>query len=181
MALKHKTLMAMTALGLLLAGQQVADAKTVYYTTGYVTHTYEVDLTKPLNAELNTFDGNNDGVYSTLDAADQLFRIYDRDKNQLIDNVEYVTAAPIVLEKQMFVPVKNTYQFMDAAGNVHTSTSYDSFLVETGLSQYVNAGASPKEIFGKTINLLDKNKDGMIGVVEWRKAYLSSRAGVKII
>lgn len=123
------------------------------------------------------FDLNQDGILSTFEIGEMLFKLFDADGNEVIDNVEYehrniMTIVPMETETTV------SYDF-DNDGQVdRIERSYERVLEETKLSRFDNSGEgiSPRDFAGKSFLEMDVNRSKMIELNEWRGAYIESIA-----
>lgn len=118
------------------------------------------------------FDLNGDGVLSTEEAGEMLFKLFDGDGNGVIDNVEFETRnvmTVVPMEKETIVK----YDFDDAGNAQKVERTQENFIEKTQLSRFDQAGQglSPHEFVGKTFRQMDVNRSGFIEKNEWQGAY----------
>lgn len=119
------------------------------------------------------FDLNKDGIMSINEIGKMLFKLYDTDGNEVIDNIEYERKAVMTV-----VPVeektKITYDFDgDGLADKETRTTRD-FMEATRLAAFDGNGdgLSPHEFMQRRFNQADVNHDHAIDEAEWRGSYL---------
>ncbi|TVQ81847.1 MAG: hypothetical protein EA357_11620 [Micavibrio sp.] len=125
--------------------------------------------------EFIDFDLNKDGIMSTHEVGEMLFKLYDTDGNNVIDNMEY--NRPLIITVK---PVEHhTTIYYDLNGNgkadevVHT---YETFKQDTRLADFVTNkdGLSARDFTNLHFNEVDVNGDGMIDLEEWQGTYIPS-------
>lgn len=155
----------------LLMGVSAATAETVktetVVRTQHVAGVGTVDFT--------VFDLNKDGIYSMNEVGEHLFRIFDTDGNELIDNIEWdkkIILTVMPMEKQTFKSVD-----YDNDG-IADKTEYtrETFFDATGLNRFDahNDGLSAKEFIGESFYKLDEDNNLMVDIHEWKRGYLKS-------
>jgi hypothetical protein len=145
-----------------------ANAETVQTTT-VVTQTELPNMEK---TDFMAFDLNNDGILSMKEVGEKLFFIFDKDGNQVIDNIEFdqkrvMTIIP--MEKQVFTFVDEND---DGTPNEATFT-YETFIEQSGLirfDQNMN-GLSAAEFIQDSFLQLDDNNSKVVELDEWKRAY----------
>lgn len=121
------------------------------------------------------FDLNKDNIVSTNEIGKSLFKYYDTDDNEKIDNNEYkqrivVNATPV--QKDTVV----SYDF-DGDGMADTTKyTYETFMQQTMLSRFDknSNGLSPYEFTGRSFDDADINKNKEIDLKEWQGTYTAS-------
>lgn len=118
------------------------------------------------------FDLNGDGVLSTAEVGEMLFRLFDLDGNGLIDNVEFekrsvMTVVP--MEKETIVK----YDFDNDGQPDKVERAHETFMEKTQLSRFdlAGGGLSPRDFVGKSFLQMDINRSRFIELNEWRGAY----------
>lgn len=167
MKITHLTI-AVLAVGVAVSSS--AGAKTVVQSQTYVS---PMPMEDARMIDFAAFDNNGDGILTMGEVGTELFYIFDRDGNEIIDNQEFgrdslMTIAPMEQE---------TFTFVDRAadGDVETVTySYDQFLQASQLVKFTNngAGLSPEEFIQASFLEIDDNDDHAVDLEEWKEAYL---------
>lgn len=122
--------------------------------------------------KIEDFDLNGDGSLMKEEVGDKLFKMYDRDGNGVVDNLEYARRALATVQ-----PVERTTTVSyDVTGNGSIDkqeTSQERFMRETQLSRFANndKGLSAQELLDRTFRGADINDDHFISLKEWRGAY----------
>ncbi|MBI1216214.1 MAG: hypothetical protein GC185_10415 [Alphaproteobacteria bacterium] len=123
------------------------------------------------------FDLNGDGVLSNAEVGEMLFKLFDDDGNDVIDNVEFsrknlLTVIPAMRQTTV------SYDFNNDGVPDRIDESGESFIKETQLSRFDKAhdGLSPQEFSGKTFRQMDVNGDKAIDKIEWQASYVASIA-----
>lgn len=121
---------------------------------------------------LMEFDLNYDGVLSTPEVGERLFRMYDTDGNMVIDNNEYerksvLTVVPV--EREVTV----SYDLGGDGLPDRRDTTYETFIYHTQLARFDTDrdGLSPREFVGTGFLKADINNDKAIDMNEWRASY----------
>ena len=143
---------------------------------GTVTHykSEQYDTTTDTRT-VNLMDYSDAGVLTTNEVGKMLFKIFDADKNNVIDSNEYerhyiVNFSP--MEKNTVV----TYKFNRGGETKETTTTtYDTFMHDTRLTDFNNDKAiSAHEFADMSFNLADVNRDHAIDLKEWQGTYDAS-------
>lgn len=119
------------------------------------------------------FDMNNDRILSINEIGVMLFKLYDTDGNQVIDNIEYERRAVVTV-----LPMeKNTVVSYDFDGDgLADKTQYtqETFSRETLLTRFDanKDGLSPHEFMDMHFNEADVNNDKVVDEKEWRGSYI---------
>lgn len=121
---------------------------------------------------LMDFDVNGDGILSTREVGEMLFKLFDGDGNGLIDNVEYEkrnVMSVVPMEKETVVQ----YDFDNDGLPDKVERAYETFMERTQLSRFdfIGDGISPRDFMGKSFLLVDLNRSRFIELNEWRGAY----------
>lgn len=120
-----------------------------------------------------SFDANHDGTLSMAEVGQKLFYIFDRDGNEVIDNIEFdekkvMTIIP--MEKQVF-----TYVDYDDDGKTdHKEYDHATFFQQSHLMRFDDEmnGLSPSDFIETGYLELDDNNSKYIEFDEWQEAYL---------
>ncbi len=121
---------------------------------------------------LMDFDANGDGILSTREVGEMLFKLFDGDGNGLIDNVEYEkrnVMSVVPMEKETVVQ----YDFDNDGLPDKVERAHETFMEKTQLSRFdfVGDGLSPRDFMGKSFMRVDINRSRFIELNEWRGAY----------
>ncbi|MFN7112827.1 MAG: hypothetical protein ACK4PK_00530 [Alphaproteobacteria bacterium] len=118
------------------------------------------------------FDLNGDGILSTEEVGEMLFKLFDTDGNGLIDNVEFekrnvMTVVP--MEKETTVK----YDFNNDGNPDKIEREHETFMEKTQLSRFdtMGGGLSPRDFVGKSFMQMDIDRSRFIELGEWRGAY----------
>lgn len=118
------------------------------------------------------FDFNHDGILSRPEIGEMMFKVYDTDGNQVLDNNEFKRRAVLTVQ-----PVEKTtvisYDF-DGDGVIdQTQMTYEDFMRDTMLSRFDrNAdGLSPEEFTGREFMVADINNDKGVDLSEFKASY----------
>lgn len=149
----------------------IASAETV------TTKTYiqQKDLPDMNKVNFSAFDVNQDGQFSMKEVGERLFESFDRDGNQLIDNLEWDHKAVMTI-----IPMEEeTFQYSDgnSDGVPETATyEYDQFFEMSGLAKFDKNlnGLSAQEFIGTPFQKLDDDDNNLINMEEWKEVYLES-------
>jgi hypothetical protein len=121
------------------------------------------------------FDLNKDGILSINEIGQMLFKFYDTDGNQVIDNNEYERRAVVTvlpMEKNTVV----SYDFDGDGRPDETKYTYETFTRDTLLTRFDKNkdGLSPHEFTGLDFLAADVNHDKVIDLKEWQGSYIAS-------
>ncbi len=126
---------------------------------------------------LAEFDLNNDHRLDMNEVGKQLFYIFDKDGNEVIDNIEFddnavLTVRPVDVEKYTFVDY-NSDGLVDSS-----SYTYETMYQQSGLIRFDNNqdGLSPADFLEASFLEMDDNKDKTIDLQEFSEAYIASRS-----
>jgi hypothetical protein len=161
------------ALGAILISGTAA-AETITTTTKTYVQPQEVENVRPI--DFTVFDVNNDGVYTMAEVGERLFESFDRNNDDLIDNLEWDEKTVLTITPME----KETYKFVDvySDGMVEESVyTYQTFYQASGLAEFDknNDGLSAEEFVDAQIQEMDDNEDNLINLDEWQDAYMASR------
>lgn len=121
------------------------------------------------------FDVNRDNMLTADEIGEVLFKLYDTDGNQVIDNVEYERPAVLTISP-METTTKVTYDF-DGDGIADKQVyTYDTFMQHSLLSRFDknSNGLSAHEFTGKSFLEADVDKSKAIESKEWEGTYVAS-------
>jgi hypothetical protein len=124
---------------------------------------------------LADFDLNGDKMLAQAEIGATLFKLYDTDGNDLIDNIEYERSSMLTV-----VPFdkETTYSYdFDGDGTVDEKTvTRSKFIEDTMLSRFdANAnGLSPLEFSGRQFTEADIDNDRFVNAREWHGSYIAS-------
>jgi hypothetical protein len=118
------------------------------------------------------FDMNKDGVLSRDEVGRMLFKLYDTDGNEVVDNIEYERRAVVTImpmEKNTVV----TYDFDGDGRPDETKYTYETFTRDTLLTRFDKNkdGLSPHEFMGMYFLSADVNDDKVVDLKEWQGSY----------
>lgn len=119
------------------------------------------------------FDMNNDKILSINEIGLMLFKLYDTDGNQVIDNIEYERRAVVTV-----LPMeKNTVVSYDFDGDGladETQYTQETFSRDTLLTRFDanKDGLSAHEFMDMHFNEADVNNDKVVDEKEWRGSYI---------
>lgn len=125
--------------------------------------------------DLAAFDDDKDGVLSREEVGAHMFKMYDTDGNQVVDNKEYerkavMTVVPAQKETKM------SYDFNGDGTIDKTTETGEDFMKQTGLARF-NAkgdGLSPHEFMQRNFLQADVNRDHVIDIKEWQGSYIAA-------
>ena len=155
-----------------MAAVPVAQAETV------TTQTYiqAQDVPNVTKINFSIFDTNKDGIYSMQEVGARLFESFDRDNNDLIDNIEWdqktvMTITPMEQEDFEFV------DYDDDGVTDKSVYTYKTFYQASGLIGFDNNqdGLSAADFIETPLLELDKDGDKLLSLEEWEEAYKQSR------
>ena len=118
------------------------------------------------------FDLNHDGNLTREEAGEMLFRLYDTDGNQVIDNIEYERKAVLSISP-MNKTTKMTYDDNGDGVPDKEEQTEEAIMEQTMLSKFDKDadGLSPAEFTGQRFNVTDVNKSHAIEKREWLGVY----------
>lgn len=179
--MKKSFMPAIAALALILGHFSAVQAGTAEVPEGHVfkQRVETVTKTRQILPETGTrvvnfldFDLNRDGLLSTQEVGEMLFKLFDSDGNGLIDNVEFekrnvMTVVP--MEKETTV----SYDFDNDGLPERVERAHETFMEKTQLSRFdlVGGGLSPRDFVGKSFMRMDIDRSRFVELNEWRGAY----------
>lgn len=123
---------------------------------------------------LANFDLNKDGILSTYEVGEMLFKVFDTDISGALEPAEYeskslLTVVPMAKETTI------TYDFNNDGIADKTQTTVETFMQETNLAKFdaFKDGLSPHEFVGVTFAEADTNANASIDLAEWRGTYMT--------
>ena len=137
-------------------------------------------VTTAVPSELLIYDLNGNGILEAEEVGEKLFYQFDRDGNQVLDNIEFNRALDL-----KFAPVEKT-RVVTVAIDYNNNSIVDSqevtqevVMQRTGLDRFStrsDGGVTPREFIGKTVLELDLNRSGVVELHEWKRAYMERQA-----
>ncbi len=121
------------------------------------------------------FDLNKDGALSHDEVGESLFYIFDRDGNEVIDNIEMKRIGVLA-----FSPMeKKTIAIVDyrvADKPTKTTVTEEEFMKASNLNKFDENGdgLTPLDFLGMTFNRVNVKRDNVIDMYEWKRAYADS-------
>lgn len=121
------------------------------------------------------FDLNNDLILSTTEVGEKLFKLYDTNDNNVIDNVEYdhrvaLTVQPI----EQNVTVSYDLDGDGIADKVTTTSNLFFERSRLSLFDKNGDGLSAHEFTGRSFLEADINDDKSVDLSEWKGSYIAS-------
>lgn len=163
-------------------GQQLeAEAEQILHTeegAEEVTVRVEVAPTKKVTnrqiVNFDQFDLNNDGVLERDEIGETLFRMFDKDGNEVIDNIEMKTPNIIVFS-DMAKTKTETVKYRDPSRPTKQTVSHEDFMQASKLARFDKDkdGLSPLDFLEKSFYQVNVKDDGVIDLYEWKRAYAS--------
>ena len=159
-----------------ISGGAVASDTATTVTTKTTTVVTEKPVIMPDTDMINMtqFDLNKDGILSMHEVGARLFFVFDRDGNEIIDNMEFdrnsfMTIVPVEKETMTYVDV---YRDGDKVESKTTYTTED-FMKQSQLIRFAGDtdGLSPREFIDQSFLKTDINDDKAIRMEEWQEAY----------
>lgn len=119
------------------------------------------------------FDMNNDKILSINEIGEMLFKLYDTDGNQVVDNIEYerrAVATVLPMEKNTVV----SYDFDGDGLADKTQYTQETFSRDTLLTRFDSNkdGLSPHEFMDMHFNEADVSNDKVVDLKEWQGSYI---------
>jgi len=124
--------------------------------------------------DMSAFDIDHNYILSMSEVGEKLFEIFDRDGNEIIDNLEFAQNSLLTIAPME----KETLTYIDYAptGSVDEMTfTREEFMKTSQLVRFANDydGLSPEEFLDKPFLALDDNDDKAVDLQEWKEAYAS--------
>ena len=165
-----KQLLMLSAAVMVTAATSTAYAETVHTKT----YVKSQDMKNVNEINFSAFDVNNDGLYAKSEVGTRLFYVFDRDGNEVIDNLEWDDESVYTITPMK----KETYRFVDYDDDGYTdltSYTYERFYEESGLIRFDENrdGLSASEFIDESFMSLDDNDNRMIDLDEWQEAYMA--------
>jgi len=135
----------------------------------------EDEMAKKRAINLSEFDINNDGILSRDEVGETMFRIFDRDGNMVIDNIEMKKVGFMT-----FTPMKKktieTVDYFAADKEQKRTVTEEEFMETSRLIKFDKDkdGLTPLDFLGTTFYRVNVKKDGVIDLEEWKRAYAQS-------
>lgn len=121
------------------------------------------------------FDLNGDGALTHSEIGERLFKMFDTDGNQVIDNIEMKRVGILA-----FTPMtRKTIEIVEYAEDgtpTKTNISEEEFMEKSNLSKFDKDadGLTPLDFLGQPFNKVNVKRDGVIDLYEWKRAYADS-------
>jgi hypothetical protein len=121
---------------------------------------------------LEDIDDNHDGMISRAEVGDHMFKMFDTDGNEVVDNIEYERKAVLTV-----VPVekttKITYDFDNDGKPDETKETGEDFMKATQLTRFdaKGDGLSPHDFMERDFLAADVNRDHVVDEKEWLGSY----------
>lgn len=135
-------------------------------------HVEQKTLPDIQEVNFSAFDLNQDGEFTKQEIGERLFASFDRDGNQLIDNIEWDSKTVMTI-----IPMEvKTLTYIDSdddGENEDLHYDYDTFVEMSGLSKFDKNmnGLSAKEFIEKSYQELDVDNNNLISLKEWKGGY----------
>ena len=130
---------------------------------------------------LNNFDLNKNGILSTFEVGEMLFKLFDTDTSGAVDSTEFeyksvLTVAP--MEKMTTI----SYDYDNNGVSDKTKYTFEKFTQDTQLARFDKNkdGLSPHEFVEKTFSDIDADHNGGTDLMEWRNAYMSRIVPIQV-
>jgi len=177
MKIKNQLFILSTALCTASLLTVLADAETV------TTKTTTEQTVPPGSSKINLadFDMNKNGILSTFEVGEMLFKLFDTDNNNVIDATEYENKAILTV-----VPMEKTttitYDFDNDGIADRTQSTSETFSQNTQLARFSTNpnGLSPREFVDKPFAFVDMDSIGGVDRTEWKNAYIYKVAPVPV-
>lgn len=159
-------------MALLLASPALAETPNTGVTITEKTIVQQKHMPEYTEVSFMDFDLNGDGTLSRDEVGEKLFELFDRDGNEVIDNIEMK-----IVGVMSFIPMeKETIEIID----YHTPGMEDKikvtqqeFLETSSLTKFDKEedGLTPLDFLGKRFIQVDVTDDKVIDLKEWKRAY----------
>ena len=130
---------------------------------------------------LMNFDLNKNGILSTFEVGEMLFKLFDTDTSGAVDSTEFeyksvITVAP--MEKMTTI----SYDYDNNGVADKTQYTFEKFTQDTQLARFDKNkdGLSPHEFVEKTFAEIDADHNGGTDLVEWRNVYIGRIVPVQV-
>jgi hypothetical protein len=130
---------------------------------------------------LMNFDLNKNGILSTYEVGEMLFKLFDTDTSGAVDSTEFefksvITVAP--MEKMTTI----SYDYDNNGVADKTQYTFEKFTQDTQLARFDKNkdGLSPHEFVEKTFAEIDADHNGGTDLVEWRNVYIGRIVPVQV-
>lgn len=143
-----------------------------------VTVRVEVEAASPPSGDVIEFehlDANHDGVFSRDEVGEALFKFFDGDGNQVIDNIE-IKKPRLVVFRQMEKREIEIVDYYDAGKPTKRKVTQEEFMEASKLGRFDKDqdGLSPLDFLEMAFNQVNVKDDGVIDLYEWKRAYAAS-------
>lgn len=120
-------------------------------------------------------DINKDGVFSREEVGEKLFEVFDRDGNQVIDNLEMKRVGLITLSPMTKKTIE-TIDYHSTGTPQKVRVNEEEFYSKSKLSMFDknDDGLSPLDFLDMSFNKVDVRRDNVIDLYEWKRAYAVS-------
>jgi hypothetical protein len=120
-------------------------------------------------------DINRDGILSVGEVGRRLFKLFDGDGNEVLDNAEWERKSVLTVMPQARDTVI-AYDFDGDGLADQVQRTYDVFLRDSMLSRFDQNGdgLSPHEFTGRDFLAADVNHDKAVDLQEWQGTYIAA-------
>jgi len=136
------------------------------------TTVYEMDMPRGEKIDFYNFDSNNDGILSATEIGQNVFYLFDRDGNEVIDNLEFGRSEIMTLIPMRRETVRSVDLNDDGLAE-QAAYDYDTFVRASRLIAFDDNrdGLSAEEFIDVGFLDMDANDSGAIELDEWERAY----------
>lgn len=122
-----------------------------------------------------TFDIDGDGALSRDEVGEKLFEIFDRDGNEVIDNIE-MKKPSLLTFTTMNKKTTEIIEYYSDDTPQKTKVTQEEFLRKSHLGKFDKGddGLSPLDFLGTTFYRVNVKNDGVIDLYEFKRAYAKS-------